>query len=82
MNWRERYENVKPGHMFQAVKPFYETTAPLRIFPAKTLVMVINIDRSIDMVEYLVEDIKSDMGAYNFFVCFEEMNNGSTYKSI
>jgi len=73
MRWQDRYEKVKPGHMFQAVKPFYETTVPLRIFRAKTLVMVINIDRSIDMIEYLVEDIKSDMGAYNFFVCFEEI---------
>ena len=73
MRWQDRYEKLKPGHMFQAVKPFYETTAPLRIFRAKTLVMVINIDRSIDMIEYLVEDIKSNMGAYNFFVCFEEI---------
>lgn len=81
MRWQERYEKVKPGQMFQAVKPFYETT-PIRVFPAKTPIMVIDIDRSIDVIFYLVEDIKSDMNAYNFFVCFEEMNYGSTYKSI
>jgi hypothetical protein len=81
MRWQDRYEKVKPGHMFQAVKPFYET-GPIKVFPAKTPVMVINIDRSIDMIEYLVEDIKSNMGAYNFFVCFEEIKNGYTHKSF
>ena len=72
MSWEDKFKKLKPGQLFQAVKPFYET-GPIKVFPAKTPVMVINIDRSIDMIEYLVEDIKSNMGAYNFFICFEKM---------
>lgn len=76
MSWREKYDDLKPGQLFQATKPFYETN-PIKVFPSKTPIMVIGkdyigLDYSDSKVYYLVEDIKTDMDAYNFFICFEE----------
>ena len=72
MNWKEKYQNLKPGQLFQATKPFYET-GPIRVFKAKTPIIVIDIDYNASKICYLVEDMKSNMDAYNFFICFEEM---------
>lgn len=81
MSWREKYDDLKPGQLFQAnkpfTKPFYKTN-PNKMFPSKTLIMVIGkdyigLDYDDSKVYYLVEDIKSEMDAYNFFICFEEM---------
>lgn len=71
MSWEDKFKKLKPGQLFQANKPFYETT-PIRVFPSKTPIMVIDIDFINGNVFYLVEDIKSNMDAYNFFICFEE----------
>jgi hypothetical protein len=76
-SWEKKYDDLKPGQLFQATKPFYETT-PIRVFKAKTPIMVIGKDYiglhyNDSKVYYLVEDIKSSMDAYNFFICFEEM---------
>ena len=72
MSWEDKFKKLKPGQMLQATKPFYET-GPIRVFKAKTPIMVIDIDFINGNVFYLVEDIKSSMDAYNFFICFEEM---------